>query len=402
MRGHDTLRFAWRALTAARWRALLMLLAMAIGVAAVVILTALGEGARRFVVEEFTSLGTHLVIVVPGRTETAGGGLPLMVGEIARDLTLDDAQALARHPGVVRVAPLTVGTAALSWQGKTRDTPVLGSTATLLQVRHWALARGQFLPAGDAQENDPVVVIGAKVKSELFGNVSPLGEWLRLGERRYRVIGVLASEGRSIGVDVEEVAIIPVIAAQQLFNNASLFRILIETRSYAAMQSVRDFTLATLKKRHQGEADVTVVTQDAVLATFDKILRALTLAVGGIAAISLAVAGILIMNVMLIAVAQRTSEVGLLKALGASALHIQHLFLAEAALLSLGGALLGLIIGKIGCSVITLLYPTLVVVPPLWALFAAVGTALGTGLLFGVLPARRAAKLDPVIALTRR
>jgi len=197
-------------------------------------------------------------------------------------------------------------------------------------------------------------------------------------------------------------AIVPVASAQRLFNTESLFRILVEVRSREAIPRVIDFVTDTLRKRHQGEEDVTVITQDAVLATFDKILQALTLTVAGIAAISLGVAGILIMNVMLVAVAQRTTEIGLLKALGAPQRQIVTLFLAEAALLSLLGAGLGLIIGQSGTWLIGYLYPALPMGTPLWAFIAAIGVALGTGLLFSLLPAQRAARLNPVQALARR
>jgi putative ABC transport system permease protein len=176
----------------------------------------------------------------------------------------------------------------------------------------------------------------------------------------------------------------------------------VEARNNEIIPTVKDFVIRTLKERHQGEEDVTVITQDAVMATFDKVLAALTFAVGGIAAISLAVAGILIMNVMLIAVSQRTAEIGLLKALGATPKQIQTLFLTEAAMLSLIGALLGLLLGRIANGLVVYLYPALPAATPLWAFLAAVIVALVTGLLFGVLPARRAARLDPVLALAKR
>ena len=398
----DRFHYALASLRDSRLRGVLMLLAMGIGVGAVVVLTGLGEGARRYVTNEFASLGTNLVIVLPGRTEATGGVPFSLVGETTRDLTLDDARAIGRHPSVVRVAPLNVGSAALAWRERERDVPVMGSTPEMLAIRHWELAQGKFLPAGDLDQATPVVVLGAKVKRELFGGVNPLGEWVRLGDRRFRVIGILASEGRSIGVDVEDVAIIPVSAAAQLFNTASLFRILVEAADKDAIPRVIDHVLATIKDRHHGEEDVTVVTQDAVLATFDRILRALTFAVGGIAAISLGVAGILIMNVMLIAVVQRRAEVGLLKALGASPSLIQNLFLLEAGMLSLLGACCGVIVGYLGNGVLRMLYPTFPVAAPWWSVVAAMSVACVTGILFGVLPARRAAQLSPTIALSRR
>ncbi len=397
----DTLAFSFLTLRSYPSRTLMMLAAMALGVAAVVILTALGEGARRYISGEFASLGTHLLIVLPGRNETTGAAPSLFVGATPRDLTIADAVALRRSRSIRRVAPLILGSATAAWRQRSRELAVLGSTRSLLALRHWRMQQGRFLPELDPELAQPVCVIGAKVRRELFAAHSPLGEWLRLGERRCRVIGVLATEGRSIGLDVEDLVIIPVASARALFNSPGLFRILVEARSRAAIPRAKAFILDTLRQRHQGEEDVTVVTQDAVLATFDRIFQALTLTVAGIAAISLTVAGVLIMNVMLVTVTQRRAEIGLLKALGASQRLIQMLFLSEAALLSLGGALLGLLLGWSGSRLLAALYPALPAGAPAWAVIGACAMALVTGLLFALLPARRAAALDPVQALMR-
>ncbi len=402
LRSGDVGRFAWGALRGYPARTGLMLLAMAIGVAAVVVLTALGEGARRYVVGEFAALGTNLLIVIPGRSETGGLNPSTLMGETPRDLTIADAEALTRSARVRRVAPLNVGQSEVSYRGRSREVVIVGATHEYLAIRHWKLGQGRFLPAGKWDRALPVAVIGGKIRRELFGAERALGQWLRIGDRRYRVIGILASEGRSLGVDVEELVIIPVASAQQLFNTPSLFRILVEARSRDALEPARRFVIETLQRRHQGVKDVTVITQDAVLATFDKILGALTYAVGGIAAISLAVAGILIMNVMLVAVSQRTAEIGLLKALGASRPAITVLILAEAVLLSAAGAAAGLLLGLLGNVAIRQGLPVLPAQTPLWALLSALSGAVVTGLLFSLLPARRAAALDPVLALSRR
>jgi putative ABC transport system permease protein len=212
----------------------------------------------------------------------------------------------------------------------------------------------------------------------------------------------MGSEGRSIGVDVHDTVIIPVASAQQLFNRSSLFRILVEAKSRSAIRPAKQFVTDTLRERHQGEEDVTVITQDGVLATFDRILRALTIAVGGIAAISLGVAGILIMNVMLVAVSQRTAEIGLLKALGANRRQILVLFLSEALLLSTLGAALGLVVGQLGSLAIRYAFPPLPAYAPTWSVSLSILVAVATGVLFSLLPARRAARLDPVLALSGR
>lgn len=397
----DTFRQAAKALGTQPIRALLIVLAMTIGVAAVNVLTALGESARQYVVQEFESLGTHLLIILPGRTETTGGHPPPF-GETPRDLTLDDAQVLSRSRHVVAMAPITVGSAPVTVAGLERETTIMGSTHSLLKVRHLTLAQGQFLPQTDLEREIPVCVIGQTLREELFSHRQVVGEWLRINNRRFRVIGVLASEGQSLGTAFDELVIVPVASAQALFDSHSLFRILLETTSKQSIHEAVMEVINLLKQRHEGEEDITVITQDSVVLTFDKILRALTYTVAGIAAVSLAVAGVLVMNVMLVSVSQRTAEIGLLKALGASQRQILGLFLAEATLLSLMGAVMGSVIGQLGIVLLQWLYPNFPLLLPTWAWLSALAVALGTGVTFGVLPARRAAALDPIVALGRR
>ena len=401
MRALDQIGFAWRSLAGARTRTLLMLLAMSIGVASVVVLTSLGEGARRYVSDEFAQLGTHLLIMLPGRSETTGGAPPLF-GTTPRDLTIADAMALLREPTIERVAPLSVGNAPVSYGAREREVTVLGSTSEMFPVRHISVGLGRPLPEMDPERSANVAVLGAGLRQELFGHANPLGRWVRINDRRYRVIGVISEGGESLGQNLDDMILIPVAAAQQLFDNPSLFRVLIQARSEADIPRAQVAAREIIRERHDGEDDVTIITQDALLSTFDNILRALTYTVAGIAAVSLAVAGILIMNVMLVAVSQRVAEIGLLKALGAPSRQVLRLFLVESVLLAGAGALLGLLISVLAIVSMRWLYPAFPTAAPLWAPLAAVGVALGTGLIFGVLPARRAARLDPVKALTGR
>ena len=402
MRTADLIAFARGAATGNPLRAVLLVLAMAIGVAAVVVLTALGDGARRYVMNEFAALGSNLVIVLPGRSQTGGFNPGNAITNTPRDLTIDDAQALQRAGSVTRVAPLAVGTSEISFGGKLREVMVAGTTAEYTTLRNMALAQGRFLSSGDWRRGASEVVIGARVREEIFGSNTALGQLVRVGDRRMRVVGVLASSGQGLGMNTDELVFVPVSLAQALFNSNTLFRILVEAHGRESIDAAKAQVAEILKLRHEGEEDVTVITQDAVLATFDKLLGALTLAVAGIAAISLAVAGILVMNVMLVSVAQRTGEIGVLKALGATGGTIRQLFLVEASMLSLAGALVGYGLGQMGAAIIRLLYPTFPAYPPDWVVLAGLGTALVTGILFGVMPARRAAQLDPVQALSKR
>jgi putative ABC transport system permease protein len=397
----DIIDFAFRASTGYPTRTLLMLLAMAIGAGSVVILSTLGDGARNYVVSQFSSLGTNLLIVLPGRSETVGGPPPLL-GVTPRDLTLADAMALLRSSSIRYVAPISLGAAPVSRGRLEREVTILGSTPHLYQIRQLTMAGGSFLPETEVTRATSVCVLGYKIKQELFGNDSALGEMVRIGDRRFRVLGVLGPKGQSVGLDMGDIVVVPVASAQALFNSASLFRIMIEAIDRDAIPRAKRTILHIIRERHDGEDDITVISQDAVLATFDRIFTALTLTVAGIAAISIAVAGILIMNVMLIAVSQRRAEVGLLKAIGAPSRQIIALFLAEAAFLSIIGALLGLLLSLVGISILGRLFPQFPLAVPLWSLWAAVGVSVATGLVFGVLPAIRAARLDPVLSLSRR
>ncbi len=396
----DTVQTSFKAVLSYRIRSLLIILAMALGVAAVVVLTALGDGARNYVINQFSSIGTNLLVVLPGRAETSGAFLGAVLGQTPRDLTLKDAQLIGRLPQVRRYAPLNVGEAELSAANRLRAVTVLGSNAHLIPIRHMVLAQGSFLAHGT--ENNAQIVLGAKIANEFFPRTQAIGQRVRLGDSRFLVSGVLMSQGETMGYNTDEIVIIPIGYAQAMFNTTSLFRILIEAKSHSEIEPAKQAILATIKQNHDGEEDITVITQDAILSTFDRILQALTLAVAGIAAISLIVAGILVMNVMLVAVSQRTAEIGLLKAIGASSADIRRLFFAEAVLLSLAGAILGFLLGQFGSLMLRLTFPQLPAWPPAWASMAGITVALITGTLASMLPASKAAKLDAVNALGKK
>ncbi|HEX6813899.1 MAG TPA: ABC transporter permease [Planctomycetota bacterium] len=400
MKPVDHVAFSVQSLRSQPGRTLLILLAMAIGTAGVVVLTWLGEAARHYVIGQFQALGTNLVIVLPGRSETTGGAPPLL-GETSRDLTLEDADALKRCPAVRRFAPVVVGGAVVGFGNRSRETVVLGSTSELLPVRRLEVATGRFLPE-EHKSGGALCVLGAVVAAELFAQQNPVGEFVRVGDRRYRVAGVLAQGGVSLGTDLDEIVVLPVEEAQALFDSPGLFRVIVEATSKAAVPQAVAEVQRILTERHEGENDVTVITQDALATTFDGILKALTLAVAGIAAISLIVAGILIMNVMVVAVTQRRTEIGLLKALGAEAATVRQLFLGEALLLSLGGCGAGLVLGEAASRMLPHFAPVLQPGVPWWAAAAAGVVAVVCGIVFGTAPAARAARLDPVTALARR
>jgi putative ABC transport system permease protein len=396
----DVLGFAASALRGHRLRTALSLLGVAIGVAAVVTLTALGEGARRYVLAQFASVGTNMVIVLPGKTETTGA-MP-GIGGVPNDVTLDDAEAVRRHVREVdKLAPMVVGTETVAFGERQRQVALFGSTHEALEVRRLAIAQGRFLPPMAWDRGAPIAVLGSKLAQELFPATDPVGQVVRVGDWRMRVIGVLEPRGQQLGIDMDDVVIVPVATAMKMLNRSGLFRLVVQVKSHAEIERAKQSLLRLFAERH-GEDDVTVITQDAVISAFGSILGALTMALGGIAAVSLAVAGVGIMNVMLVSVSERTREVGLLKALGAGRRQILAAFLAEAILISSAGGLLGLALGWAAVLAIVAVYPALPASPPLWAVLAAFSLSVAVGAVFGVLPARRATRLDPVAALAGR
>jgi putative ABC transport system permease protein len=400
MRFADVLGLAIESLRLHRLRTGLSTAAVAIGVTAVLLLTTLGDAAKGYVVAQFASFGSNLVIVMPGRTETFGATTSVDAG--TRDLTIADGEAVRRRSPAAAVAvPVALGNAGVEYEGRRRDVYVIGTTAEYAPLRGLRIAAGSFLPAGDAQRGERVVVIGSRLRRELFAGENPLGARVRIGEAPFRVIGALESQGRTMGVDMDDLAVIPVATALPLFGESTLHRLMLQARDVTAVPRLVADARAIITDRHRDE-DFTIVTQDALLTSFRAILDALTAALAAIAAISLAVAGIGIMNVMLVAVSERVGEVGLLKALGARRRQVAQLFLAEAVLLTGLGATIGIALGLALIAVASRLWPALpFAASPVW-IALVLGLALAAGAAFGVWPARRASALPAVEALRRK
>jgi putative ABC transport system permease protein len=374
--------------------------AVAIGVAAVLLLTSLGESARAYVTNQFAGIGSNLLITIPGKIETTGSA-PMAAGG-TQDLTLEDAEAIRRQvPQVNDVAPVSVGISLAKYQGLSRSITLIGTTPNFLRLRNLEVAVGSNLPDMDPRNTAQVCVIGAKLQEELFRGESALGKMIRFGDFRYRVIGILARTGTSLGVDLDEIAIMPVANVQKMVNREGLFRIIIEIGNIQSIDKAEIRIRELLIERHDDNEDFTLISQGSVVSSLDDILIMLTMALTAIAAISLAVAGIGIINVMLISVAEPTPEVGLMKAVGASRGHIIQVFLAEAAVLSLLGGVIGVAIGMLGNQAIHLAVPAMPIHTPIWAIEASLAVALGVGLLFGVIPAVKASRLPPVDALRK-
>ena len=398
MKWTDQLRFCLLALWRIRFRTFMLLLSMSIGVASVVILNGLGEGARQFVLGEFAALGKDVLVLLPGRKETTGG-LPPITGGSTRDVTLEDSDAIARLTSVTKLAPVVIGSVSASYDGARRETIVVGTSTDYFPLRSLEVSRGSVLPEN---QSSGVVVIGYDLGKELFQNATPLGKWLRVGDSRFRVHGVLSDSGGAFGMDIGNIVFIPVKHALRLFNTQGLFRVVIQVRPDTDLLSATEQIENLMKERHHGELDVTLISPDALLSTFDDILIILTAAVTAIGSISLFVAGVLIMNVMLISISQRTREIGLLMSLGASTSRIRMLFLTESGLIALGGAILGVFIGVALLTVADHIFPEFGFKAPIWSLATAVSFALVLSLLFSWLPASKAAKLEPVAALNQR
>ncbi len=393
----DLIQFAGGAVWAHRLRSILSLIGIAIGVGAVILLTAIGEGTRYFVLAQFTQFGTNILAINPGKTQTLG--IPGILGGTTHKLTLEDAVALSRIPGVEAVVPMAMGMGRVETEGRGRSVNVFGVTADMPEVWRFTIGQGEFLPIGDWDRATAVTVLGPKMKHELFGDQNPLGEIIRIAGYRFRVIGVMEPKGQILGFDLDDAVYVPVANAMRMFNLDELMEIDVTYQSAQMVERVLEAVRRILIDRHHGTEDFSITTQAAMLESLDEIMRIVTLAAAGIAGISLVVGALGIVTMMWISVGERVSEIGLLRAMGAQPRQIFLIFIVESVLLSVLGGALGVFLGLVGALALTWLLPGLPIFVNEQYLMLGLLVAIGTGLLSGVAPARRAIRINPVEAL---
>jgi len=392
----DFIAFTLASLRAHRMRTALTALGIAVGIASVILLTSIGEGLHRFVIAEFTQFGTNIIGVAPGRIQTHGASLGSV--NTSRPLSIDDALALRRAPHVLVADPLVQGNAEVVHAGKSRRVTLYGTGPDFARALSMRVASGTYLPQDDPHAARAFVVLGSKVAAELFGAENPLGSRIRVGGERYRVVGVMESKGQILGFDMDDTVMIPVARALDMFNREGLQEIHVTYDPLAPLAEVEEGLKRILVARH-GAEDFTLTPQQKMLEVFGTVLNAITFAVAAIGGISLLVGGVGILTILTIGVAERTSEIGLLRAIGATRRRILLLFLGEAALLAALGGAAGLALGWSIAVLLELTFPALPVHTPwLYAVLAEL-VAVVIGLAAGVAPARHAARLDPLEAL---
>lgn len=396
MHTRDIISFTRRAVLFHRLRSGLTALGIAIGVAAVVMLTSMGEGLNQFMVEEFSQFGTNNLRIAPGKPQTLGLGPGVL--NTTRPLTVEDAEAVGRLPYVVAVNPARLGVEEVEANDRIRSATIFGSGPGVLAFISLDMQEGQFLPPDDPTAPRALAVIGSTIAQDLYGGKIALGDRIRIGGSRFRVIGVVAPKGDVTGLNVDESVVIPVARAMELFNTPGLMEIGVRYEQGAPVDELVSGIRRLLLARH-GYEDFNIATQQQMMDVLGSVLSVLTMAVAALGSISLFVGGVGIFTIMTIAVRERTQEIGLLRALGSTRQQIQHLFLSESVVLAALGGVLGLLFGGSVVVLLGLAIPTLPVRLSLPYIVAAEGVSVAIGLIAGVMPANHAAKLDPLEAL---
>jgi putative ABC transport system permease protein len=392
----DLIRLATRSITSHKQRSVLTTLGLIIGIAAVVILTSIGRGIHHFVLAEFTQFGTHLIAVYPGKTTTFG--LSGATISTVRPLSISDTTSLQKLDQVIAVMPVIQGNARIEADKRQRRASVFGVSSALPLVWQFNTQSGHFLP-NDSQENPRAfAVLGSKIQTELFGGSSALGQRIRIGNDRFIVVGVMEAKGQMLGFDLDDSVYIPSGKAMEMFDRQSLMEIDVLYSNSASSEVIVQHIKQRLIARH-GSEDFTIVTQNQMLEKMDSVLSVLTMAIAALGSISLLVGSVGILTIMTIAVSERFSEIGLLRAIGAERFVIFRLFLSEALLLSLTGGAGGIFLGVLLTQLMTILLPALPVQLAWNYILLAFLISFAIGIASGVLPAIKASRLSPLDAL---
>jgi putative ABC transport system permease protein len=398
----ESVKMAATTLVANKLRSSLTMLGIMIGNASVIAMVGIGQGAQRLAAEQFESLGPNVLFVVPGSQKTRNTTF-----EVPKTLVLEDARAIATQvPSVQDVAPQINSRQLVTYRSKNTTTLVLGTTPEYLSARSFDVDRGRFITDLDIKRSNQIVILGSELADKLFDNQDPIGQQLRIKNISFQVVGVMKTKGSALGDNPDEAAYVPITTvANRIVGNTSPFGLEVTAISISAKDEdsigAAQFQVANLLRlRHKinGEDDFTVRSQKDLLGIVNTITSGLTFMLAAIAAISLFVGGIGVMNIMLVSVTERTQEIGLRKAIGAREQDILIQFIIEAVILSAAGGLLGTLIGVGGISLVSAFTPLKAGISPV-AIVIAVSVSGGIGLFFGVVPARRAAKLDPIVAL---
>ena len=396
MKFQDLFIFSSYSVVSQKMRSFLTSLGIAIGVVCVIFLTGLGQGLQTFIISQFTQFGSNIISISPGKTETMG--MPLGIFGTVKPLTFEDAEALERLPVIDVAVPVSGGSGEIEYGERMRRSMVVGPGADYDVIVDAKDMLGEYLPHDNPKSPRSLAVLGPKMRDELFGDANPLGELVRVNSERFRVIGVLPPKGDFLGIDLDDAIYIPMAKFQSMFNVNNFQEIdVVHYERYATEEAVASIKRLIID-RH-GSEDVTIHTQANMLETLEDIMKWLKFTVAAFGGISLLVGGVGIFTIMTVAVNERTSEIGVLRAVGASRKKIRDVFLLESIFLAILGALLGLAIGVAAVYVALIFYPDMPIAIAWDYIVYAVFISLAFGLIAGFLPARAAAHLDPVEAL---